>query len=217
MNKVADWAAKLIIVNLIWFLFNLPGVVIVLNFLLIGKIEDLIVLFVQLFICSILFLFPATTAMFAVIRNLILKSNDTENLFKQFYTNYKKYYKTSLLAGLIFTLIWTFLIIDFLLFLNINKLLMFLLMVAGSILLSLTLNYFCTSVYLEDKFFTIFKKAILITAVNPIFIPIITLMSIIIIYFSIAWFQFLIFICSGSIIATLSFYLYHRFYNRKLT
>jgi hypothetical protein len=54
------------------------------------------------------------------------------------------------------------------------------------------------------------KKTITITISNPIFIPILTFGNIFILFLSIRYFQFLLPLCTGSIITLLSFYLYHQ-------
>jgi uncharacterized membrane protein YesL len=74
--RLGDWALKLFLLNLLWILFSLIG-------LLIGGI------------------FPATVALFAVIRKLIMPNQDVP-LFKLFWNTFKKdFIKANLLGYLL--------------------------------------------------------------------------------------------------------------------
>src|SRR5699024_2781597 len=168
--------------------------------------------FVIPFIFSIIiFSFPATIAMFAVAKNLIIKIETNKNILSQYYINYKKHYKKSLLSGFPITVIWLFLIVDFFIFLNVNKLILTVLIMFCAILFTLTINYLSTIVFFEENLLDSFKRASFLTVANPTLILTIPLGSLLLIYLSIYFFQFLLLLCTGALIALYVFYLYYQF------
>jgi uncharacterized membrane protein YesL len=85
--KLLEWISRLALLNLLWISFSLLGLV-VFGF------------------------FPATVAMFAVVRKWMLGKEDV-SIFKTFWTAYKQEFFKSNLLGLIIFAIGTILYIDF--------------------------------------------------------------------------------------------------------
>lgn len=85
--KLLEWISRLALLNLLWISFSLLGLV-------------------------IFGFFPATVAMFAVVRKWMLGKEDV-SIFKTFWTAYKQEFFKSNLLGLIIFAIGTILYIDF--------------------------------------------------------------------------------------------------------
>jgi uncharacterized membrane protein YesL len=85
--KLLEWISRLALLNLLWISFSLLGLV-------------------------IFGFFPATVAMFAVVRKWMLGKEDV-SIIKTFWTAYKQEFLKSNLLGLIIFLIGTILYIDF--------------------------------------------------------------------------------------------------------
>jgi uncharacterized membrane protein YesL len=86
-NKLLEWISRLAFLNILWISFSLLGLV-------------------------IFGFFPATVAMFAVVRKWML-GNDEMSIFKTFWTAYKKEFLKSNLLGIMIVAIGLILYIDF--------------------------------------------------------------------------------------------------------
>jgi uncharacterized membrane protein YesL len=92
LNKLLEWISRLAFLNLLWISFSLLGLV-------------------------IFGFFPATVAMFAVVRKWML-GNDEMSIFKTFWTAYKREFLKSNILGVIIVAIGLILYIDFQFVLN---------------------------------------------------------------------------------------------------
>jgi uncharacterized membrane protein YesL len=86
-NKLLEWISRLAYLNLLWISFSLLGLI-------------------------IFGFFPATVAMFAVVRKWML-GNDELSIFKTFWTSYKREFIKSNLLGLIIIALGLILYIDY--------------------------------------------------------------------------------------------------------
>ncbi|MFC4321205.1 YesL family protein [Litchfieldia salsa] len=147
--RFGDWALKLFLLNLLWILFS----------------------FVGLFIGGI---FPATVALFAVMRKLLM-SDENENipLFKLFWTTYKKdFFKANFLG-------YPLLIGGLILFVNlrvlqqldsspINMLLNGATLIIAFLYLMTLLNLFPVFVHFNLRNFQYFKYAFVLSVGKPL-------------------------------------------------
>lgn len=214
---VTDWIMKLIVINVIWILFNLPLIFVLVNILFIEKIEDIFTFVFPVFICLPFIFFPSTTAMFASVRDYVLKKRLAKSIFSRFWIHYKSNYRKSLLGGFVLSIFWVVLIVDILLFLGESNILIVLFMIVSVLLFVFTVNFFSVVVHVENTFFTTLKNASLITISSPLLMLIITIGSMIILYLSIYWFHFLLLLCTGSLITLLSFYMFYLFYTKVIS
>ncbi|MDF2791113.1 MAG: hypothetical protein K0S80_4215 [Neobacillus sp.] len=86
-NKLFEWISRLAFLNLLWISFSLLGLI-------------------------IFGFFPATVAMFAVVRKWML-GNDEMSIFKTFWTSYKREFIKSNILGVIITALGLILYIDY--------------------------------------------------------------------------------------------------------
>ncbi|RLL47126.1 DUF624 domain-containing protein [Oceanobacillus piezotolerans] len=207
---VSEWIMRFSVINLLWILFNVPIAFIVISIVFANCSADILLLIPLLIILLPLLFFPATQAMFASTRDWVLKREE-KGLIKGFWNYYKENYKNSMLAGIIFTVMWTIWYVDLYYFSMNNILIMFVIVFIGLLLFIYTINYFSVSVHYDLNLRTLLKNAFLITLGSPalsiavLFITgIITIIS--------TRFIVLIPFFSGSAIAFLCFSAFYRQY-----
>ncbi|WP_332695973.1 YesL family protein [Halalkalibacter lacteus] len=208
---VSEWIMKFSAVNLLWLLFNLPIVLIVMNMIFVDRPRNLFILVALLGIMAPFILFPATAAMFASVRDWVLKT-DTSSIFRSFWNYYKENYKRSLLGGLILTGAWIVWGVDYYYFNKLNVMLMFTFLLLGILLYVYTLNFFSLMAHYDLKLRSLLKKSFLFTFGSPILSGAVFLGSGLIIYVSINGLLFLIPFFTGSLIAFISFSAFYRVY-----
>jgi uncharacterized membrane protein YesL len=175
--KLTDWIMRLAYVNIPWIVFSIAGLV-------------------------LLGFFPATIAMFSVIR--LSAKNEDVPIFKTFWNTYKQEFLKSNLLGLIVIITAFILYID-LQFLKetTNTILqqLYLPLIFLSCLFYLTVLYmFPIFVQYDLKIVQIIKNAFLIMIMNPL--PTLYMISgIIAVYFAISYLPGLLPVFSGSILS----------------
>ncbi len=214
-HKVADWLMMIVITNLLWFLFNMPIAYLGFMLLLVDNLIEVIAFTIYILILAPLLFFPATTAMFAVLRYKIMFSEDDASIFKLFIKNWKANFVRSMLGGSIFTLLWVILVVDYFFFVNhVNENFMYLFMLIGFFLIVMTLHFFSVTVHVHSKLFQAMKNAMIISLVHPLLTLIIGIVSLIVIYCSFQVTTFLIPFFLGSLIAYIAFYGFYRFFTK---
>lgn len=103
---LAEWIMRFAVVNMLWVIFNIPFLFILFNVLLIDEVEGLFFYLMPLVILAPFTFFPATTAVFASVREWMMKNDSKGGLIKSYWKNYQENYKRSLSSGAIFTVIW---------------------------------------------------------------------------------------------------------------
>ncbi len=213
IHQATSIITRLFMINLIWFLFNLPIVMVTLPMLVVKEATELYSFILPALICIILLLFPATSAMFSLVKDFVLKIEANQNILCQFCSTYKRLYKRSIVGGLLFTSVWILIFIDFILFFDM-RILVYIFIFVSAIVFTITVNFFSVLVYEEDRLLTVLKKASLLTFSRPLLIPVIVLGNILILYVSVNLFQFLVLICTGSGFGLFSFYTFYRLHIR---
>ncbi|AYV69583.1 MULTISPECIES: YesL family protein [Niallia] len=143
--KLCDWIMKLAFVNLLWIAFSLLGL------LIFG-------------------FFPATVAMFVIVRKLLMGNMDIP-VFKTFWESYKTEFIKSNLLGFIVSILGYFLYIDINLLKHTSGIMNVFYYPALLICLGflLTICYvFPTFVHFDLKIYQVIKNAFIIMLMNPI-------------------------------------------------
>jgi uncharacterized membrane protein YesL len=179
--KLGNWAFKLFYLNILWMLFTLMGFV-------------------------ILGVFPATTALFAVIRKLIMEDEDT-HIFSLFYSTYKKDFARSNLLGAIISLVGVILIIDIYILMQLeasilNQTISIILFLVFTLYVITTIYIFPIFVHFDLKIFDCFKYAFVLVIGRPLY-TILLIACLIIISFVLMWIPGLIPVFGVSLIALL--------------
>jgi|SRR5699024_8190626 len=144
IHQISDKASKFAYLNLLWIFFTLVGL------LFFG-------------------IFPATIAMFTVLRKIILKE-DT-NLFKLFWKTYKSEFLKGNLVGVVLVLINSITYINLLFFKNATEVADFLvypMVIIGILLFLMSLFVFPVYVHFDLHFFQIFKNSFIFMILYPL-------------------------------------------------
>ncbi|MBP1948445.1 YesL family protein [Virgibacillus litoralis] len=176
-NMAAFWMIKLAYINLLWILFTIGGLV-------------------------IFGLFPATVAMFTVVRKWMRKESNFK-IFPAFWTVFRTDFIKANGLGLLFITVGYILYYDFT-FLQVNDgKLAYLLPVFIFILISYAVTllfFFPVFVHFDLKFFQYIKQSFLVAITSPIE-TILSAVSIVLLYFAITLLPGIIPLFSGSLLA----------------
>jgi uncharacterized membrane protein YesL len=115
--------------------------------------------------------FPATAAMFGVIRKRQLQK-DSEGIFKDFFTLFKENFKQSFVLSIIWSLLAVFLYFDYL-FINpensIVQLILYIVLMIGLVLFSaISIYLFPTMVHFELSWKLVIRNTFFFTLMNPV-------------------------------------------------
>lgn len=163
--KLSIFITRFASINILWFLFNLPMV-----YMLVISIDNPQSL--QMGLISIAFLtpfifFPATTAMYGVVRKWVLDEWDIP-IWRSFLKYYKENYKRSLLGGIVFSLFWTGWILNYYMFFHQQSVFLIFLFIMITAFLFTWNSYFLSyTVHFEMKFINQFKGSFILTLSHP--------------------------------------------------
>jgi len=212
LYAISEWIMKFSLINLFWILFNIPIVFLLLNLLFIEQIEELPLLLIPLILLTPILFFPATTAMFGMVRDWIIKDEDSSHLFKNYWRYYKENFKRSVSSGLILTIAWVIWAADVYYFVDKSSVMMFLFLILGIILFVFSINLFSVTVHYHLKFVTALKNTLFLTIGSPVLFIAVAISSGVVLYLSLNVFRFFLPFLTGSLIAFLSFSAFYRNY-----
>ncbi|NYE07933.1 putative membrane protein YesL [Bacillus niacini] len=202
INPIFEWTTKLAGTNLLWVLFNLPVFYLTLLLYFAKDETQFIMLAITIAVLAPFIFFPATTALFGVIRKLMLK--EEIDIIRFYWKYYIENYKRSITGGLVLTLFWSILVVDFYYF-QTPSLLKYLFLFLLAWLFLFTQFFFASTVHTETKLLQSIKNSLILSIVNPFYSFGIVTINIVILYISINQSTFLLPFFSGSLIAFLSF------------
>lgn len=212
--RISEWIMRLSVTNILWLVCSIPFV-----FFAMGIIwaQDMSQLYSSLIVTAVVapfFFFPATAAMFTVARKWVMGEVDVP-LLKTFFRGYKENYKQSMLGGLLYTVIFAVLIVDFIVYRDQFSSIISYIFIAFILLLGVSVfNFFSMTVHYHMKTFQLLKNAILITIGRPFRSLSTAIMSGAVVYVSTQMFTFLIPFFMGSVIAMLSFWNFYLIYQK---
>lgn len=211
--RISEWIMRFAAINLLWLFCSLPVVYLVLTLLLAPELSvDFFktwVLFVG--IVSPFTLVPASAAMFSVARKWVTGDPDVP-LWRTYWRGYKDNYRQSMLGGLIFLALGILLVINFFFYrgqTGIYQVVSIIFIVLMVMVLAAFINYLCIMTHLHMKVFQIFKNSLLMTIGQPFNTLSLLLLNAAIGYISFKY-TFLIMFFMGSLMATASFWSFHR-------
>lgn len=161
--RISEWLMKFLLTNIVWLLFNFPIVYLGLAMVFSQTIDELYVYLSMIVILLPFVFFPATTAMFGVVRSWIIK-RDTGRIFVSYWTCYRENYLRSLLGGLFYTVLWVIWVLNYTLSLvSIGSGLFYFYLALTIFLLSFTSYFFADTVHYNIGLFQSIKKTLLMT------------------------------------------------------
>lgn len=174
LYKVTEWITRIAFTNILWVLCTSPFLfVLFTKFLMFIQIPEAhneqILLNWVLAILTPFLVFPATSAMFTVVRKWVMGDPDIP-IFKTFFRGYKENYKQSMLGGIVYTLLFVIMYIDYTVYMTQFKNFQIVGMVMLVLLLVLFVsmfNFFSMTVHYEMKTRHLLKNAVLLTLIRP--------------------------------------------------
>lgn len=211
LHGLCDWIMRFSIINMLWILFNIPTILVTILIIFSDSKEGYYVLVGLIILLMPILFFPATTAMFACVRQWVMQGTISP-LLKSYWTYFKENYKKSFLGGLVLTVAWAVLIADYYYFVNKGTISLYIVLIIGVFLFVFSMNFFSVVSHYNLKLGQLFKNALLVTVGNPLMTVVVFIGSIIIFYVSFYVLLFLIPLFSGILIAYLSFVLFYKMY-----
>jgi uncharacterized membrane protein YesL len=182
--------------------------------------------FVDLFLLNLLWVFasiplitffPATAAMFGVIRRRILHK-ETEGIFKSFYAMFKENFKQSFVISIFWTLLAVFLYFDYRYInpdLSVVQFILYIILIIGILLFSsITIYLFPIMVHFELSWKFVIRNAFFFSLMNPV----LTILLLIIVGAGTTLFYYypVTILFSGSFAAYVIYYICQMWFNQVL-
>ncbi|MDI4644921.1 YesL family protein [Cohnella hashimotonis] len=206
--KISEWIMRLSVTNVLWVLTSLPVWIIAFGALRASTTDELVSVFIPMAVLMPFTWFPSTSAMFSVARKWVMGDTDVP-LLKTFFRSYKQNYKQAMLGGLLYSLLFFILIVDYRVYLSKfeNLGVLSILFLALMVLLFVSLfQFFSLLSHFHMKTFQLLKNAVVLTIGKPLRSLSTAIGSGVIIYISLFKFTFLIPFFMGSLIAVFAFY-----------
>lgn len=110
--RVSEWLMKFLLANLVWLIFNFPLVYLLLSMLNVTSTEELQIYLIVIIILLPVIFFPATMALFGVVRKWI-NAHNNERVIYHFWKYYKENYFRSIIGGVIYVALWVLWIVNY--------------------------------------------------------------------------------------------------------
>ncbi|GFN30235.1 YesL family protein [Paenibacillus xylaniclasticus] len=215
MYRISEWVMRLAVTNILWAICSIPFLFFVLSALFFstdGEVQ-LSMLYTSLVFVPFT-LFPATAALFTVTRKWVMGEVDVP-LFKTFFRGYKENYVQSMVGGLLYTVAYAIILIDFKVYWDQPNMQLISYLFVGFlfILVVSMFNFFSMIVHYHMKTIQLLKNSILITIGKP-FRSISTLFMAAIVFYVSLQFTFLFPFFTASIIGYISFWNFNFIYQK---
>lgn len=199
-STLTQWMKRIVFANILWILFNMPVIYSALNMILSTEAMHFLTYLLFLIIFTPIFFFPATTALFGVVRKWVMGEKNIK-LFPSYWQYYKENYLRSLLGGLLLTVLWLIIFIDYYYFAVTASPLFYVFLVVGIFMLVFTVNFLAITVHYDIKMFSTIKNGLKLTFGRPIHSTLMVVIIIVVSYLSFNLLPILLLLGFGSIIA----------------
>ncbi|WP_238323053.1 YesL family protein [Gorillibacterium massiliense] len=212
LYRIMEWIMRLAVINVLWIVFALPFFYFALAGLVSPEITNLSTVLLPLGILAPFTLLPSSAAMFTIARKWTTGEADVP-LWKTFFNGYKENYVKSMLGGIIFIVIGGVLYANYHFYLSSKGMIAYLsilFLVFMVFLGAAMINFLSITVHFHMKLMQVVKNSLLITIGQPINSIFLLVANGVILYISLFKFTFLIPFFMGSLMATVSFWNFHR-------
>lgn len=209
LNRLFEWIMRLSVINILWIIFNLPICYLALSILFAEDEASIFLLLGTIAVLAPFLFFPATTAMFGVVRKWVMGEEDVP-LVKSYWRYYKENYVRGLTGGLLITLFWVIWVADFFFFSKVNVFISAFFLIGFLFLFLMTIFFFSNTVHAELKLITSIKNAFFLTMVYPFINIVVLVFSGVILYISLGVFTFLVPFFMGTLITYVGFAAYYQ-------
>lgn len=175
LYRITEWITRIAFTNILWVLCSLPFLFfLVTKFMMMVQVPDAVnEQILANWIMGILapfVLFPATAAMFTVVRKWVMGDPDIP-VFKTFFRGYKENYKQAMIGGFVYTLLFVIMYIDYTVYMTQMgdgfQLVGIIMLVLLLVLFVSLFNFFSMAVHYEMKSTQLLKNAVLLTLIRP--------------------------------------------------
>ncbi|MBD8069608.1 YesL family protein [Bacillus sp. PS06] len=215
-HRLSEWIMRFSVSNILWILCNLPIVLLIVVIKYGLQSTSLLHLIIPIGILAPFVFFPATTALFASVRDWMIKDKDRP-LVKQYLLYYRENYRNSVLVGLILTVIWCVWLSNLLYYQTENTILFFAFCVFGILLYVVTINVFSIMSHFQLKLVRLLRMAFVTTIGKPLLTLMIFVINVLFIYGSLVAPLFVTLFFSISLLAFLSFSIFYKLYLRVIS
>lgn len=170
--RLTEWITRFAATNLLWALCSSPFIFFVILKLIAMSnqwADNSLVMNYAMAIVAPLTLFPATAAMFTVVRKWVMGDSDVP-VFKTFFRGYRDNYKQSLVGGLFYTMLIVIMYVDYTIYMTQLKnlqLLGIIMLILLIILFVSLFNFFSMVAHYHMTIGQILKNCILLTLIRP--------------------------------------------------
>lgn len=218
LYRLTEWITRLAASNLLWAICSSPFLFFMIMKLLVMQqnlANESLQMNWAIAIVAPLTLFPATSALFTVVRKWNMGDTDVP-IFRTFFTGYKENYKQSLIGGIFYTLLFAIMYLDYTVYMTQfrNMQLVGIIMLVLLLLLFVSLfNFFSMVVHYHMSIGLIIKNAVLLTLIRPFRVFSTLLGSGLLFYFGLRYPVLFIFFIM-SIVAWFAFFNFYATYNK---
>ncbi|WP_427052532.1 YesL family protein [Paenibacillus sp. TC-CSREp1] len=216
--RLTEWITRLAATNLLWAICSSPFLFFMIMKLLVMQqnlANESLQMNWAIAIVAPLTLFPATAALFTVVRKWNMGDTDVP-IFRTFFAGYKENYKQSLIGGIFYTLLFAIMYLDYTVYMTQfrNMQLVGIIMLVLLLLLFVSLfNFFSMVVHYHMSIGLIIKNAVLLTLIRPFRVFSTLLGSGLLFYIGLRYPVLFIFFIM-SIIAWFAFFNFYATYNK---
>jgi len=220
LYRVTEWISRIAGSNILWALCSAPFLFFgVLKMIMLGTgaggANEQITLNWAMGILAPFTVFPASAALFTVVRKWVMGNTDV-GTFRTFFQGYKENYVKSMLGGVIYTLMFVVMYVDVTVYMTQmpNFRIVGILMLVLMILLSVSMfNFFSIVVHYQMGFKQVMTNSILLTIARPIRVFSTLIAAAVLVYIGLRY-PALYFICIPTLIAMAAFFNFYATYNK---
>lgn len=220
LYRVTEWITRIAASNILWAFCSVPFLFFaVLKMIMYGTSSggpnEQITLNWAMGILAPFTVFPATAALFTVVRKWVMGNTDV-GTFRTYFQGYKENYVKSMLGGFIYTLLFVVMYVDVTVYMTQmpNFRIIGILMLVLMIILSVSMfNFFSIVVHYQMTFKQVVSNSILLTIARPIRVFSTLIAAGVLVYIGLKY-PALYFICIPSLIAMAAFFNFYATYNK---
>lgn len=220
LYRITEWISRIAFSNILWGLCSIPFLFIaVMKIIMLGSEtggpNEQITLNWALGILAPFTVFPATAALFTVVRKWVMGNTDVST-FRTFFQGYKENYLKSMLGGLIYTVLFVVMYVDVTVYMTqmANFRIVGILMLVLMIILFVSMfNFFSIVVHYQMTFKEVIKNSVLLTIARPIRVFSTLIGSALLAYIGLRY-PVLYVICIPTLVAMLAFFNFFATYNK---
>lgn len=220
LYRITEWISRIAAGNILWALCSVPFLFFVLMKVIMltsgaGGPNEQITLNWAIGVLAPFTVFPATSALFTVVRKWVMGNTDV-GTFRTFFKGYKENYVKSMFGGLIYTLMFVIMYIDVTVYMTQmpNLRIVAIVMLVLMIILSVSMfNFFSIVVHYQMSFKQIMTNSILLTIARPIRVFSTLIVAGVLLYIGLQY-TALYLICIPTLIALVAFFNFYATYNK---